>query len=139
MLPEKSHWLDLGASPGGMTSELLARGHRVTAVDRAPLDARLRHANGLIFAQEDVAAFRPRTDMVFDAIVCDLMMPHITGMDLYAELRDRVRDQAERIVFMTGGAFTPAARAFLKDVKNLRLEKPFDPTDLRSIINQRLR
>ena len=37
-----SHWLELGASPGGMTSELLGRGYKVTAIDRAPLDKRLR-------------------------------------------------------------------------------------------------
>src|SRR5690606_37598236 len=33
-LPPDTHWLELGASPGGMTAELLGRGHRVTAVDR---------------------------------------------------------------------------------------------------------
>lgn len=71
-LPEKSLWLDLGASPGGMTSELLARGHRVIAVDRAPLDARLRGADGLTFVKEDVAAFRPQEGQVFDAVLCDL-------------------------------------------------------------------
>jgi 23S rRNA (cytidine2498-2'-O)-methyltransferase len=71
-LPEQSHWLELGASPGGMTSELLARKYRVTAVDRAPLDARLRGAEGLTFAREDVAAFRVREGATFDAILCDL-------------------------------------------------------------------
>jgi 23S rRNA C2498 (ribose-2'-O)-methylase RlmM len=71
-LPEKCHWLELGASPGGMTSELLARGHRVTAVDRAPLDARLRGAAGLAFVRQDAAAFRPRDGATFDALLCDL-------------------------------------------------------------------
>jgi 23S rRNA C2498 (ribose-2'-O)-methylase RlmM len=71
-LPEKCHWLELGASPGGMTSELLARGHRVTAVDRAPLDARLRQADGLQFVQKDVAAFHPHAGEIFDAMLCDL-------------------------------------------------------------------
>jgi 23S rRNA C2498 (ribose-2'-O)-methylase RlmM len=71
-LPEGSHWLELGASPGGMTSELLARNHRVTAVDRAPLDARLKGAPGLEFVREDVAAFRVREGAAFDAILCDL-------------------------------------------------------------------
>jgi hypothetical protein len=71
-LPEKCHWLELGASPGGMTSELLARGHRVTAVDRAPLDSRLRGAGGLQFVQKDVAAFLPRRGEMFDALLCDL-------------------------------------------------------------------
>jgi 23S rRNA (cytidine2498-2'-O)-methyltransferase len=41
-LPKKgSHWLELGACPGGMTAELLERNYLVTAIDRAPLDRRL--------------------------------------------------------------------------------------------------
>jgi hypothetical protein len=71
-MPEKCHWLELGASPGGMTSELLARGHRVTAVDRAPLDSRLRQADGLQFVRKDVAAFHPQPGEIFDALLCDL-------------------------------------------------------------------
>jgi 23S rRNA (cytidine2498-2'-O)-methyltransferase len=71
-LPEGSHWLELGASPGGMTSELLQRGFRVTAVDRAPLDARLRGGKSLTFVKQDVADFRVREGTVYDAILCDL-------------------------------------------------------------------
>ena len=72
-LPRKgSHWLELGASPGGMTSELLARGYRVTAIDRAPLDKRLdRHAS-LTFGLLDVAAFKPNASMLYDAILSDM-------------------------------------------------------------------
>lgn len=71
-LPQGSHWLELGASPGGMTSELLERGYRVTAVDRAPLDARLRHHKDLHFEQCDVAAFHPPDGARYDALLCDL-------------------------------------------------------------------
>jgi 23S rRNA C2498 (ribose-2'-O)-methylase RlmM len=67
-----SHWLELGASPGGMTSELLQRGFRVTAVDRAPLDARLKNAPGLTFAHGDAATFTPAPDERFDALLSDL-------------------------------------------------------------------
>lgn len=73
ILPKKgSHWLELGASPGGMTSELLKRGYQVTAIDRAPLDKRLdRHAK-LNFAMLDVAAFKPNGSMLYDAILSDM-------------------------------------------------------------------
>jgi 23S rRNA C2498 (ribose-2'-O)-methylase RlmM len=67
-----SHWLELGASPGGMTAELLTRGCRVTAVDRAPLDARLAGASGLQAVCMDAAAFLPEADTVFDAILSDM-------------------------------------------------------------------
>ena len=67
------------------------------------------------------------------------MMPEMTGMDLYGELPKLAPEQARRVVFMTGGAFTPRARAFLDQAPNLRLEKPFDTEELRKIIAERLR
>ncbi len=74
-LAEGGHWVELGACPGGMTSELLARGQRVTAIDRAPLDARLQGRPGLKFNLADVATFEPRGDVIFDAILSDLNGP----------------------------------------------------------------
>ncbi|MGL4401455.1 MAG: SAM-dependent methyltransferase [Luteolibacter sp.] len=71
-LRKGSHWLELGASPGGMTSELLARGYQVTAIDRAPLDKRLDHQAHLVFALLDVAAFQPHPRMRYDAILSDM-------------------------------------------------------------------
>lgn len=71
----------------------------------------------------------------FDVIVCDLMMPEITGMDLHDELLRLTPDQAARMVFTTGGAFSSPARLFLERVGNPRLEKPFDITRLETIIN----
>ena len=70
--PDHAHWLELGASPGGMTSELLARGYRVTAVDRAPLHASLAYAPALRFVCGDAAAFRPDPDTRYDAILSDM-------------------------------------------------------------------
>ncbi len=70
----------------------------------------------------------------YDVILCDLMMPGMTGMDLYAEILRRVPKLAARFVFMTGGAFTPRAQAFVETVVNPCLEKPIDMRRLRSII-----
>jgi len=75
----------------------------------------------------------------YDVIICDLMMPQMTGMDLHAEFLRVAPDQASRMVFLTGGAFTPGARAFLDSVANQRVEKPFDTQHLRSIVNDRVR
>ncbi len=72
-LPETgASWLELGASPGGMTSELLARGYQVTALDRAPLDKRLDGHPGLRFSPLDAADFRPTAAMRYDAILSDM-------------------------------------------------------------------
>lgn len=73
-----TRWLELGASPGGMTSELLARGYSVTAVDRAPLDRRLlaehEGPNGgrLRTVLADAAEWRPEPGSRFGAILCDM-------------------------------------------------------------------
>ncbi|MBI2894438.1 MAG: response regulator [Deltaproteobacteria bacterium] len=70
----------------------------------------------------------------FDLILCDLMMPDTTGADLHEELTRVAPEQAERIVFMTGGAFTPRAAEFLDRVPNRRLIKPFSLQELRALI-----
>jgi PAS domain S-box-containing protein len=70
----------------------------------------------------------------FDVILCDLMMPVMTGMDLYAEMMRLAPKHAGHLVFMTGGAFTPRARAFLESVVNPCLEKPLDMGKLRSLV-----
>jgi len=75
----------------------------------------------------------------FDVILCDVMMPHMTGAELHAEVRRVASTQAERIVFLTGGAFTPRARAFLDGALNQRLDKPFEVRELRAMVNDRLR
>lgn len=67
-----SHWLELGASPGGMTAELLRRGYRVTAVDRAPLDRRLNGRPGLTFVGCAAGDFSPPANVQFDALLSDM-------------------------------------------------------------------
>jgi PAS domain S-box-containing protein len=72
----------------------------------------------------------------FDVILSDMMMPGMSGMELYDQLaRDRPH-LAERMVFMSGGVFTPAARAFLERVPNQRIEKPFQISALRKLVQQ---
>ncbi|MEJ7601765.1 MAG: response regulator [Kofleriaceae bacterium] len=75
----------------------------------------------------------------FDVILCDLMMPQVTGMELHAALAKIDAAQADRVVFMTGGAFTTSAREFLDHVGNARVEKPFDLKELRKVVNDRVR
>jgi CheY-like chemotaxis protein/two-component sensor histidine kinase len=77
--------------------------------------------------------------LTFDVILCDLMMPHVTGMDFFQMLSVKWPAQAERVIFLTGGAFTPRARSFLDQTANQRLEKPFDPPNLRALVNDWVR
>ena len=72
----------------------------------------------------------------FDLVLCDVMMPGMTGMDLYAEVGRQVPEMLGRMVFMTGGAFTPRAVAFLRDVPNPTLCKPLDLGQLRALVGR---
>jgi CheY-like chemotaxis protein len=66
----------------------------------------------------------------FDVILCDLMMPGLTGMELHDVLRSTQPGIAERMVFITGGAHDRGARDFLKRVDNPRLGKPVSRHEL---------
>jgi PAS domain S-box-containing protein len=75
----------------------------------------------------------------FDLILCDLMMPDMTGPDLHRELSRVAPEQASRIIFLTGGAFTEKARQFLSSPPKEHIEKPFDATNLRAIVRRYVR
>jgi CheY-like chemotaxis protein len=75
----------------------------------------------------------------YDVILTDLMMPEISGMDLHTKLGQIAPDQVAKMVFMTGGAFTPQARAFFDRVGNPMLEKPFDRAGLLAVLDAMLR
>ena len=72
----------------------------------------------------------------YDLILCDVMMPGVTGMDFFRQLSAIAPQMAERVVFITGGAYTQNARAFLERVSNRCLYKPFSAGDLRSLVNE---
>ncbi|MEK6607399.1 MAG: ATP-binding protein [Myxococcota bacterium] len=74
----------------------------------------------------------------FDVVFCDLTMPDVTGMDVFEELRRSRPGFEERLVFITGGAFTSRASDFLSSVPNLRIEKPFDMQIVRAIVRERI-
>jgi signal transduction histidine kinase len=71
----------------------------------------------------------------YDVILCDLVMPQMSGMDLHERLSDCAPTMVSRMVFMTGGAFTDRAREFLDEVSNLRVDKPFSPRALRALVD----
>lgn len=97
----------------------LLRDHRVTVVTKA------KHALELL-----------NSGTQFDVILSDLMMPDMSGMELYDELAHRFPRLAERVVFVSGGAFTPLADAFLGRVSNELLDKPFDAHRVREVVSR---
>ena len=72
----------------------------------------------------------------FDVIMCDLMMPGMSGMELYERIRQEYPGMEQRIVFMTGGVSMDRAREFLATTINLTFEKPFDFDRLRRTLRR---
>ncbi len=70
----------------------------------------------------------------FDAILCDFMLPRMTGIEVHTAIDRIAPDQAKRIIFVTGGAVTDEARAFLAAVATPCVEKPFRPVSLSTLI-----
>jgi CheY-like chemotaxis protein len=120
------------------------RGKVLVVDDEAAITRAIRRA---LVAEHDVVVSQRASQALellvdgqrFDVIFCDLMMPEMTGMDLHEQLTQRVPDQAARMVFLTGGAFTPSARAFLDGIPNPSIEKPFEIRQLRAVVNDRVR
>ena len=75
-------------------------------------------------------------DREFDLILCDMMMPYKSGMDLFETAHVRWPELTARFVFMSGGVYTNRAREFLDRIDNLSLEKPLTRDDLLSVISK---
>lgn len=74
------------------------------------------------------------SDNGVDVILCDLMMPGTTGMDVYDRAIRRDPGLARRFVFLSGGAFTDRARTFLNGFDGLVLGKPIRSADIRRAV-----
>ena len=98
---------------------LLRREHRVTALTT------VREALALL-----------ETGERFDVILSDLMMPEQNGEDFYKELNRVAPDQARRMIFMTGGAFTPRSEEFLRSSPVPQVAKPISLEMLQGAIRQ---
>jgi signal transduction histidine kinase/ActR/RegA family two-component response regulator len=66
----------------------------------------------------------------FDLVLCDLMMPDMTGMDVYEAVEQRLPALAGRFVFVSGGGVTERSRRFLEEHADRVLPKPIDSRQL---------
>ena len=99
--------------------ELLGADHDVTAVTSG---------------RDALLALGQRSD--FDVVFCDLMMPVMSGIDLFLRVRELYPGLEQRVVFMTGGAFTTRAAEFLASIDNRRVEKPFSLKAIERIVRE---
>jgi len=93
-----------------------------------------RHEVTVVTSARDALAELERG--TFDVVLCDLMMPGMTGMQLHEKLERLDRNLARRVIFVTGGAFTAEAREFLERTGNPCLQKPLGTTALEEEIQR---
>ena len=120
----------------------VARG-KVLVVDDDP--AICRTVKRVLGVDHDVKAFTHAAEALtevangpYDLVLCDLMMPVMTGLEFYARLQQLSPERAERIVFLSGGALSVEARALSERMPGRFVEKPFDVNALRALVNHRI-
>jgi CheY-like chemotaxis protein len=98
----------------------------------------LEHAYVVDVVLSGEAALERIGRLEYDLVLSDLWMPQMSGMELYARVRERKPPLAERFIFMTGSAADPRAQAFLSSIPNPCLFKPCGLSDLRDAVQARL-
>jgi PAS domain S-box-containing protein len=72
----------------------------------------------------------------FDLILSDLKMPGMSGIELHEQLQAERADLVSRLVFITGDVVSTDVAAFLRQTARPVLEKPFELTELDSVIER---
>ncbi len=110
---------------------------RVLVVDDDPVVARsvARVLSGehdvVVVTSSREALRRAEAGERWDLVICDLMMPELSGMELSRRLVAVAPELGPRLVFLTAGAYTVEAQDFLASGHPC-LEKPVDPAELRA-------
>ena len=89
-------------------------------------------------ANDGDEAFDKIRENEYHAVVCDLMMPHLRGDELFQKARTARPDLADRFIFITGFAADPQIKKFLSESKVKFLMKPFPIASLVTCLNELL-
>ncbi len=117
-------------SPAGEKPRLLVMDDDVPLA--STLQRLLRHEYDVVVETSAEAALRRIVSGErFDILLCDVMLPGMSGIAFYDELQRIAPAMALRVVFVTGGMNTPGTQAFLEGLPNPCIDKPFLPDDLR--------
>ncbi|HEU5074566.1 MAG TPA: response regulator, partial [Polyangiaceae bacterium] len=112
-----------------------ARRARILAVDDQAavlriVERMLREHDVVCVESAREALDRIERGETFDLIFSDVMMPGMSGLDFYEALLSRDPALARQVVFISGGAVTERAEAFLRSVPNSVITKPFTMASL---------
>ena len=90
--------------------------------------------NNVDDASDGQAALEKLAHTDYDVVLCDVMMPGLSGLDLYRRVRAQNEELAARFVFATGGLFNQELSDSVRRLSNMIVEKPFDSKALRRVI-----
>jgi PAS domain S-box-containing protein len=134
-----------GMTPGG-EKKLLAPQRRAAIVvidDDPTVGSTIR---GVIAEEHDIVSFTSGQDALrhferippVDIIFCDLMMPGMSGEEVFRAIEAQWPDFAARVVFLTGGITSPQLDRFIASVPNRRCGKPPGAAALKKLIGEML-
>jgi CheY-like chemotaxis protein len=121
----------------------LPRG-RVLVIDDEPLIGRIirtalsNQHDVLVVHRASEALARLEQGETFDLVLCDVVMPDLGGPEFFDQTAKRWPQLVARVVFMTGGAFTPRTLEFVQRVPNGVLRKPFTVDRLRRLVCEQM-
>lgn len=122
-------------------AEVSLRGLRILVVDDEPLVGvtvkRALNGGEVTFVTSAAEALeRVRCGETYDRILCDVMMPEMSGPELYEALGKVAPELQRRVIFMTGGTFTEGASFFVEGWRGPMIHKPFESAALRRFIHE---
>ena len=77
-------------------------------------------------------------DAAFDLVLCDVMMPGLSGVQLHAWMEREHPELARRVLFMSGGDLGPGGRELAEKAAHRILPKPFTRTELEERVGRAL-
>ena len=128
------------ATPSPRTPPLRAR--VMVVDDEEAIGAAVRRVlleHDVVTAPDARTALRiMREGQPFDVVLCDIMMPDVTGAELFDAVKSKDPRQASRFIFLTGGAFTAQTQEFMEKAEQPKLMKPFSAADIRDAVARML-
>jgi CheY-like chemotaxis protein len=105
--------------------------------DVGKMVARILRPLPVVFAQSARGALaRIEAGGRFAAILCDVRMPGMNGMEFHDAVAAVAPGQARRIVYVTASADLPEFQAFLARTSCAVVEKPFDAARLEALVGE---
>lgn len=76
--------------------------------------------------------------VAFDAVLCDVMMPEVTGVELYHQVAELHPELAKRFVLLTGGTFGEGVDESMVGIPCPVLKKPIDVPEIKKALRRRI-